>query len=349
VVAVDASKQQQTVLLLCAAAPAVIYATLVSLQINVRIVDYALIACGFVAVLGFLSRIYKASWLQRSVLIAVGSLASATAAWCVARGTPDLGVVVILAALFLAVAQCYWYHYNRISAGVMTAVGGFVLWGVVFPAGALLDKFAPRVAVEVEVWNIPKYLVAVGMILTLLEDQVRTSDFFVYHDELTGVPNRRLLEDRLEQSLAIARRAGSKVAVLQLDLDRFKEVNDTYGHPVGDRVLREVVARLSSCIHLGDTLARSGGDEFTIVSDVEDKKAADEIAASLAVALSVPILIDGNDIQTGLSIGIALYPDDGADADQLHSAADRAMYAAKRAAHHTLPFETSPAIQSIAD
>src|SRR5262249_31857578 len=154
---------------------------------------------------------------------------------------------------------------------------------------------------------------------------------FGYHDELTNIPNRRLLEDRLEQALAYARRSKTNVAVLQLDLDHFKEVNDTYGHPIGDKVLREVVARLSACVRPGDTLARSGGDEFTVVCDVDDLKAAESLAAAMELALAAPIEIEGNEIQTGLSIGIALYPDDGADSDQLHCAADRAMYAAKRA------------------
>jgi diguanylate cyclase (GGDEF)-like protein len=257
----------------------------------------------------------------------------------VRNGKPEIGVEIILTALYFAVAFCYWRHYGRTSAGVMTAVGGFLLWGAVFPAGVLVDTFAPSANIAGEVWNIPKYLVAVGMILTLLEDQIRTSNYFGYHDELTSVPNRRLLEDRLEQSLAYARRSKTKVAVLQLDLDRFKEVNDTYGHPVGDKVLREVVARLSACIRLGDTLARSGGDEFTVVSDVANMRAAEELAASLERALSPPISLNGHEIQTGLSIGIALFPDDGLDPDQLHSAADRAMYTAKRATRNTTSVE----------
>ncbi len=125
---------------------------------------------------------------------------------------------------------------------------------------------------ESEVWNIPKYLVAVGMILTLLEDQIERSNYLAYHDELTGLPNRRLLDDRLDQALAHARRVGSKVAVLLLDLDHFKEVNDTFGHRVGDMTLQAVVTQLTSSIRASDTLARSGGDEFTVVSEVAGRR-----------------------------------------------------------------------------
>ena len=97
-----------------------------------------------------------------------------------------------------------------------------------------LELYSPSTVVESETWNIPKYFVAVGMILTLLEDQIHKNEYLAYHDALTGLPNRRLLEDRLEQALVHAARSGHKVAVLLIDLDRFKEVNDTFGHRIGD-------------------------------------------------------------------------------------------------------------------
>jgi len=174
----------------------------------------------------------------------------------------------------------------------------------------------------------------------LFEDQIETSRFHAYHDELTGLPNRRLLEDRLARALTYAHRAKTKLAVFQLDLDRFKEVNDTYGHKVGDLALQEVAARLASRIRAGETLARSGGDEFTVISPVADRKAAETLVAALERTLSAPIIIESKEVQTGLSIGIALFPDDGSNADQLHAAADRAMYEAKRAGRSNQPDET---------
>ena len=149
------------------------------------------------------------------------------------------------------------------------------------------------------------------MILTLLEDQITKSKYLAYHDELTGLPNRRLLEDRLEQALAHADRTGSKVAVLLLDLDRFKDVNDSFGHRIGDLALRGVVARLASRMRATDTLARSGGDEFTVVSTLTDASGAEVLVADLEAALATPIVVEGHAVQTGLSIGVALYPDHG--------------------------------------
>jgi diguanylate cyclase (GGDEF)-like protein len=211
-------------------------------------------------------------------------------------------------------------------------VFGFAAWAAVFPISMAFAVYYPSVQIESEIWNIPKYLVAVGMILTLLEDQIERSRYLAYHDDLTGLPNRRLLEDRLDQALAVAKRQSSKVAVLLLDLDHFKEVNDSFGHRIGDMTLRAVVGQLSDRIRASDTLARSGGDEFTVVSVVADASGAAALVGALTSALSDPVSVDGFYVRTGLSIGLALYPDDGSDPDQLHAAADKAMYVAKRAA-----------------
>jgi diguanylate cyclase (GGDEF)-like protein len=268
------------------------------------------------------------------VIAACGCVAFG-AGWAVAKGSPAAGTTGILAALNFAIAALYAISYRRRSAGVVTTVIGFALWGTVFPLALVLKAWAPGIRLATGAWNIPEYLVAVGMILTLFEDQIETSKYHAYHDELTGLPNRRLLEDRLGLSLAHARRAKTKLAVLQLDLNRFKEVNDTYGHRAGDVALREVALRLATCVRPGDTLARSGGDEFTVITHLESRGSAEALVHALETTLSAPILIDGQEIQTGLSIGIAVYPDDGADHDQLHAAADRAMYAVKRAGRTT--------------
>jgi diguanylate cyclase (GGDEF)-like protein len=266
--------------------------------------------------------------------------------WMVARNRADLGINVILAGLNFVVAVLYWRHFQRATAGVLTTVFGFVAWGAVFPISMFLQLYSPSTIVESETWNIPKYFVAVGMILTLLEDQIHKNEYLAYHDALTGLPNRRLLEDRLEQALAHAARAGRKVAVLLLDLDRFKEVNDTYGHRIGDLALQQVVLRLSSRMRASDTLARSGGDEFTVVSDVSDEHGADILLSALESALAVPLKVEGQFIQTGVSIGVALYPDHGHSPDELRAAADHAMYIAKRGARsseNVIAFPQSPA------
>lgn len=150
-------------------------------------------------------------------------------------------------------------------------------------------------------------------------------------DELTGLPNRRLLSDRLEQILARARRDSCMVALLYIDLDGFKLVNDSLGHPVGDLLLREVADRLRSKIRQSDTLARLGGDEFTVIlSKVTHAEDAELVANVLLQALSARFLIAGQEITIGASIGVSLFPKNGGDAYELLQHADSAMYAAKR-------------------
>jgi diguanylate cyclase len=262
-------------------------------------------------------------------------LFSCVLVWMIASNHADLGVNIILAGLNFVVAVLYWRHFQRATAGVLTTVFGFLAWGMAFPILMFLHRYSPSTVIESETWNLPKYFVAVGMILTLLEDQIRRNEYLAYHDALTGLPNRRLLEDRLERAVAHAARAGEKVAVLLIDLDRFKEVNDTFGHRIGDLALKQVVLRLSSRMRSSDTLARSGGDEFTVVSNVSDEHGADILMSALESALAVPLKIEGQLIQTGLSIGLALYPDHGHSPDELHAAADKAMYFAKRGARST--------------
>jgi len=163
-----------------------------------------------------------------------------------------------------------------------------------------------------------------------LQDALAENEYLAYHDALTGMPNRRLLEDRLEQALARADRRPHKVAVLALDLDNFKEVNDTFGHRVGDLVLKSVVTRVKARLRASDTLARTGGDEFTVVAEVADALGAQILVSALELAFARPFEVEGELVTTGASIGVALYPDDGRSADELHSAADKVMYVAKR-------------------
>jgi len=309
--------------------PAIIYTDAFLWDVTARIFYYAVIALA-------LAGTFLVIWIfyQKITPYVLGAWAgcmivSGAMTWVVSRGKFELGIMVLLAGFNFTVAVLFWRHFHRVTVGVLTAVLGFVAWGAVFPTGVWLQTLA--IPVQSEVWNIPKYFVAVGMIVILLEDQVRRSEYLAYHDELTGLPNRRLLEDRLEQALARASRKGNKVAVLLLDLDHFKQVNDTYGHRIGDLTLQQVVMRLSSRMRVSDTLARSGGDEFTVVSDLSDAAGAQVLVATLELAFTVPFKLEGKIVHTGLSIGLALYPDDGQTPDELYAAADQAMYVSKRA------------------
>ena len=163
-----------------------------------------------------------------------------------------------------------------------------------------------------------------------------------YHDNLTGLPNRSLLQDRLAHSIAHAERSNRKVGVLFIDLDNFKNINDTLGHDVGDELLRQVSLRLTECIRLEDTIARQGGDEFIILLDsLEEGRGASVVAQKVLNALRQPFVLGGTEQHVSGSLGIALFPDDGADAQTLLKSADTAMFHGKAAGKNTYQFFTS--------
>lgn len=152
------------------------------------------------------------------------------------------------------------------------------------------------------------------------------------HDPLTGLPNRLLARDRFEQSLELSIRSKSKVALLFLDLDNFKTINDSLGHPAGDELLCQVADRLQTVVRSGDTVCRQGGDEFLLsLGDIKDRDAAASAAVKVLESLSLPFTVSGHQVLMSCSLGIALAPDDGADFDTLLKKADMAMYKAKDA------------------
>ncbi len=159
------------------------------------------------------------------------------------------------------------------------------------------------------------------------------------HDALTDLPNRVLLRDRLEQALSITRRGGPHLAVLMLDLDRFKEVNDTLGHPTGDALLQAVAARLRECVRDTALIARLGGDEFAVIEHMPNPVAgAAALAERIKRALSEPFDLGDHQVITGTSIGIAVAPTDGISSDQILKAADLALYRAKNSGRGTFHF-----------
>jgi diguanylate cyclase (GGDEF)-like protein len=150
------------------------------------------------------------------------------------------------------------------------------------------------------------------------------------HDPLTGLATRLLLTDRLDIAVEIANRHALCVAVLILDLDRFKQINDTLGHAAGDQVLRETANRLSNAVRKSDTVARMGGDEFVVLlPDLRDAKVALQVAATLVETLAVPIAIDGRETPISVSIGVCALQAGAVNADELLKNADAALYQAK--------------------
>ena len=163
--------------------------------------------------------------------------------------------------------------------------------------------------------------------------------FLAHHDALTELPNRFSLEARLEQALIDARRHNWHVGVLFIDLDRFKVINDTLGHHVGDRLLIEVAKRFSAAVRESDMVARLGGDEFVIVlPDMDGAEAAAHVALKIISSLLNPVRIDGNDLHTSPSIGISIYPNDGLSVDAVMKNADTAMYHAKALGRNNYQF-----------
>lgn len=391
-------------------------------------------------------------------------------------GRPQSGISVVLMELFALYALLFLQDISRRSAGVVTTTAGLLAWAAVFPAALAMTAYWPQVFVSAELWNIPKIVVAFGMLVTLLEDEVllvevereqyrtlfeqnplpmwifeepsmrllevnaaairdygwgklQTQEMTVRdlvaeeeagaevleamsrrlampkgeweasadpspddeqqaaiaqvaslvfrtrqgmrpfveatlqaihfkgkqarllmakdisaqraeqaellhrvnHDALTGLPNRMMLKDRMQTALAAAERHGTKIAVLCVDLDRFKQINDTYGHAAGDQCLREVGARLRQRLRSVDTAARTGGEEFTIILDeVGQRRDAEHVAREILATLHTPHLWNGHPIRLTASIGIAMFPEDSDDAAQLMNQADAAMYRAKQ-------------------
>ena len=193
------------------------------------------------------------------------------------------------------------------------------------------------------------------MLRTLVKKSLEENRALAYYDSLTGLPNRRLFEDRLEQVLSDARRRNQLVAVCFIDLDDFKRVNDTLGHGAGDRLLCEVSDRLKRQVRTSDTVARAqaektdaptvsrlGGDEFTILlTGISDSGDAGRVARRVIEAMAAPIELEGREVFTSASIGIAVYPADGEEADELRRNADTALYWAKDRGRNNYQFYSS--------
>jgi len=377
--------------------------------------------------------------------------------WLIAlirQGHADEGGYPILTQLFLVNAVLFWDDFRRISAGVVTCSVGLLAWAAVFPAALASAYFFPSVHLPVELWNVPKYFVGFGMLLTLMENQVYAANWqreqyrllfdsnphpmFIYdankltflrvnnaaiqqygydrpeflemtildlheevvvpgieqvlketrghinvsgpwthrkkdatellveissnaiefdgcearlcmvqditdrqrmheqlvhrahHDSLTDLPNRFLFEERMRHTLENASRYSHKVAVLCIDLDRFKQINDTYGHAAGDACLQEVAARLTSRLRESDTVARTGGEEFmVVVGDLLHNRDAEKVAEDILGGFKRPFHVGEVELNISASIGIAIYPEHGTEGVGLWRAADLAMYHAK--------------------
>jgi diguanylate cyclase (GGDEF)-like protein len=244
-------------------------------------------------------------------------------------------VVIAMTTLGLTIAVRQWRD-RRPGAGLVLLSALITFTGL---AGFLLVLVGAWANEHVLLYGLQ--LASLGSILALhfalgtrsraLRDERVRLDHLAHHDPLTQLPNRTLFFDRLRQAIARARRQGTAFAVLLVDLDRFKPVNDAWGHPVGDLVLQEVARRLQDNVRASDTVGRIGGDEFVaLLPDIEGPDAAVAVARKIREAMARPIEAQGHVATIDCSIGIALHPRHGDDEISLVNHADRAMYAAKR-------------------
>jgi diguanylate cyclase (GGDEF)-like protein len=293
---------------------------------------------GFGLILGIVStfaiartwRLGRGWWIllvQLCTWIPVGLFASA--------GSFRDAAYFLLFVLYFSTAVVFQISLPRQSLGKVAIVAGFVIWSFVFLFHSWVTNHPGYDAIADEIWNLQKFLVTIGMLLVLLEQQVSTNEWYAFHDHLTGLPNQRLFEDRLSAAIQQSQVNNTRTALLMVDLDGFKLINDTHGHDVGDELLRHIAHNLRGAIRVPDTLARLGGDEFMIIAtDLPSDQPADLIARTSATrishALHRTVSINGNALNVTGSIGVAVYPDDTTDEVLLRRLADQRMYEQKR-------------------
>jgi diguanylate cyclase (GGDEF)-like protein len=293
---------------------------------------YLLIAGGAASTIWLAAVARPESESRFRVSVALTVLVYALQAWFLFSFGLTMASQWLMCWTYLAVAYFFVAPGAKLTLGVAFTALSFALWGLVFPVYSLLMIYAPVISgrIESETWNLPKFLAAASMILVLLEEKVLSATYLASHDELTGLPNRRLYADRLEQAVARAARNRSGFGFLVIDLDKFKLVNDTLGHQAGDELLKVVSSRFRGALRSVDTLARTGGDEFTAILDgVQSLIEAATIGEALQKCLEAPIVLGGGLYFGSASVGSAVYPDDGLTQTRLQSVADERMYASK--------------------
>jgi diguanylate cyclase len=284
------------------------------------------IAAGMVA--GVVSSLYlKQSW-KYAVLHGVGWL---VVAYLVRRLEFRDAVYWSLCAVYTVAAINFQRRLARNSTGKLAIVTGFTIWAVCLLMHPWVVQYRAYADIASHVWNMQKSLISIGMILVMLEEQVSSNEWLALHDELTGLPNRRLFAERLSTAIDRADRMRGRLALVILDLNGFKAINDSMGHQAGDQVLREVASHLRRSVREADTLARLGGDEFIIVAqDLGVDQTLDHFVKSVQSALEEPVLVEGRSMNISASLGMAVYPDDAEDSIRLLRVADQRMYALKQ-------------------
>ena len=311
-----------------------LYLTVLSFGYDVRwALNLAAVALGICPLAVMLVSILKVNHLLRWIL---SSLYVALSIFLLIfqyrpQNGSDLAWDAVMFTVYMGCCCFFAYAFRRATAGAFVTIAGFFFWASIFIVAPAMETFQPQVHIESEVWNLPKFIVAVGMMLLLLEDQIEHNKHLALHDPLTGLPNRRLFEDRMASAVERSRRTGTKMAVLVIDLNDFKQVNDTFGHHMGDLVLQRVASTFTERVRRSDTVSRTGGVEFSVIlEEPTNREEAEFVGGSLRQLLNAPLDIEGQQVNVGASVGIAVFPEDAPDTESLCIAADLKMYKSKR-------------------
>ncbi len=236
-----------------------------------------------------------------------------------------------LACLYVLVALSFRRRARAETVGPWVIMVSFIIWAGCFLAYPIAEGSALSEGLIEQIWNIQKFFVVIGMLLVLLEDETERRKDEALHDSLTGLPNRRLFEDRLMLALERSRRTGLSAGLFAIDLNGFKAVNDTLGHQAGDLILKRVAERLKRKVRGADTVARVGGDEFVVVvNDLVKPDNCTKIAEALRTAIEEVAVPGANDLEIGGSVGYAVFPEDALEASTLFEIADSRMYNEKK-------------------
>lgn len=299
-------------------------------------VYHGLIACGlFLGVTSafLIARTWK---LGRAWWLVAVQICTWTPVWLFASDDAFRdSAYFVLFVLYLATAVVFQLSLPHKSLGKLAIVVGFVIWSLVFLLHSWVSNHPGYDAIADQIWNLQKFLVTIGMLLVLLEQQVASNEWYALHDQLTGLPNRRHFEHRLSAAIEQSQQNNTRTALLMVDLNGFKLINDSLGHEVGDQLLQRISINLRNVIRAPDTLARLGGDEFIIIAtDLPSDQPAELIAsrslARISHALRKTVTIGGNALTVSGSVGVAIYPDDATDEVLLRRIADQRMYQQKR-------------------
>jgi len=312
------------------AIPLLAIATIYGLDVTSRIPYLYVGGVSLAAGIGYVWLKVRGGLLRRTVLLGIHLGIWAPVVLFAMHGQLRWMVYWGLTGLYLLVAFSFRGVVRRDRIGGLVIVTGFVIWAMCFLLHPVARPLPEWNGVLQEIWNMQKFFVILGMVLVLLEEQTRRLHEEAMHDALTGLPNRRLFEDRLTQALERSRRTGMSAALFVLDLDGFKSVNDTLGHMAGDLVLVSVADALRSKVRGSDTLARFGGDEFSIVvNDLVRSEDCERIKDALRSTVEGIILPSGARDHLTVSIGYALFPNDAQTASSLNETADAKMYEQK--------------------